>query len=143
MTEEQYITLIIASIGGDTEDGLLAANLPSFWALHADLASDAARLAAVKVDAIQLLLGQTWRKVSFKALDGASVQLSDMFDHLIALLDLAQAAAGVTGAGASGAAAIGQLTTVAPIGADSARGVNPNARQYKGDPLRRRGDNRP
>ena len=142
MTEAEYIALAIASIGGDTEDGLLATNLPIFWDLHAS-SSDTVRGVEIKIDGIRLLLGQTWRKVSFKALDGASVQLSDMFEHLVKLLALYQDELALAATGASGAAAIGQLTTVAPIGADSARGVNPNARQYKGDPLRRRGDNRP
>ena len=142
MTEAEYIALAIASIGGDTEDGLLAANLPTFWALHAS-STDAARGVEITIDGIRLLLGQAWRKVSFKALDGASVQLSDMFDHLVKLLELYQDELTNAQQGASGAAAIGQLTTVAPIGADSARGTNPNARSYRGDPLRRRGDNRP
>lgn len=143
MTEEQYISLIIASIGGDTEDGLLATNLPLLWDVHPSAPSDGARAALVKIDAIDLLLGQAWRKVSFKALDGASVNLSDMFDHLATLRSLFVAQASDVQGGAAGAAAIGQLTTTAPIAADSARGTNPNARQYKGDPLRRRGDNRP
>lgn len=137
MTEEEYITLIITSIGGDTEDGLLATNLPLFWATHADLATDAARAAAVKVDAIELLLGNTWRKVSFKALDGASVNLSDMFDHLVKLLDLAQAAVGIS-SGAAGGVAVGTLTKTAPIMPDRAGQPDPNARRYRGDPLRRR-----
>lgn len=142
MTEAEYIALAIASIGGDTEDGLLAANLPIFWDLHTS-SSDAVRGVEITIDGIRMLLGQAWRKVSFKALDGASVQLSDMFDHLVTLLGLYQAELTNAQQGASGSVALGQLTTVAPIGADSARGANPNARQYKGDPLRRRGDNRP
>lgn len=142
MTEAEYIALAIASIGGDTEDGLLATHMPTFWALHASSA-DSARGIEIKIDGVRFLLGQTWRKVSFKALDGASVQLSDMFEHLLQLLTLFQAELSQAQSGAVGAAAIGQLTTTAPIGADTPRGASPNARAYKGDPLRRRGDNRP
>lgn len=142
MTEEQYIALVIASIGGDTEDLLLATNLPLFWAMHTT-SSDARRAVEIKIDGIRMLLGQTWRNVSFKALDGASVNLSDMFDHLVALLELAQTELAQTQNGLDGSAAIGQLTTVAPIMPDSARGINPNSRSVRGDPLRRRGDNRP
>lgn len=142
MTEEAYILLIIASIGGDTEDGLLATNLPIFWSLHS-ASGDALRAVETRIDGVRLLLGQTWRKVSFKALDGASVNLSDMFDHLVKLLALYQDELAQLQSGASGSAAIGQLTTVAPIMPDSAGGLNGNARQYRGDPLRRRGDNRP
>jgi hypothetical protein len=142
MTEAEYIALAIASIGGDTEDGLLATNMPIFWSLHAT-SSDAARGIEIKIDGVRFLLGQTWRKVSFKALDGASVNLSDMFDHLLKLLALFQAELAQAQSGADGTAAIGQLTTTAPVMPDSPRGVNPNARSYRGDPLRRRGDNRP
>lgn len=143
MTEAEYIALIIASIGGDTLDGLLATNLPLYWAARASSASDAARAALVKIDGIDLLLGQTWRKVTFKALDGASVNLSDMFDHLLRLRSLAVEQAAGGGEMAAGAVAIGNLVATAPIMPDTPRGVDPNARSYRGDPLRRRGDNRP
>lgn len=143
LSEQDYIDLVITEIGGDTEDGLLATQLPIYWELHADLASDAARMAAIKIDGLTLLLGQTWRKVSFKALDGASVQLSDMFDHLSALLDLARTAAGQLSSGAGGGVAIGTLTKTAPLMPDTPRGLDPNGRQYRGDPLRRPGDGRP
>jgi hypothetical protein len=143
MTEAEYIALIITSIGGDTLDGLLATNLPLYWAAHASAASDVVRAALVKIDAIDLLLGQTWRKVTFKALDGASVNLSDMFDRLLKLRALAATQAAGGGEIAAGAVAIGDIATTAPIMPDTPRGANPNARSYRGDPLRRRGDNRP
>lgn len=142
MTEEQYIQLIIASIGGDTTDGLLAANLPSYWALHST-SGDARRLVETKIDGIRMLLGQAWRKVSFKALDGASVSLSDMFDHLTTLLSLAQDELAQAQGGMDGAASIGDIAATAPIGPDTPCGPNPNARQYRGDALRSHGDNRP
>lgn len=139
MTEEEYIQLIITEIGGDTADGLLAANLPTYWAAHADLASDAARKAASKVDAIRLLLGQSWRKVSFKALNGASVSLSDMFEHLLKLLEIAQEEQALVAASSTGAGvAVGVLTKTAPIMPDTPRGLDPSARRYRGDPLRKR-----
>jgi hypothetical protein len=142
MTEAEYIALAIASIGGDTEDGLLATNLPIFWSLHAS-SSDTLRAVEIKIDGIRMLLGQTWRKVSFKALDGASVSLSDMFDHLVKLLALYQDELTLAQMGASGSVAIGELTTQAPIGRDTPRGIDPNSRSVRGDPLRRRGDYRP
>ncbi len=139
MTEQEYIQLIITEIGGDTAESLLATNLPTYWAAHADLPSDAAKKAATKVDAIQLLIGQAWRKVSFKALDGASVNLSDMFEHLQRLLELAQQEQALVAAGAAGAGvSVGTLTKTAPIMPDTPRGLDANARRYRGDPLRRR-----
>lgn len=140
MTEQEWIDLVIASIGGDTSDDLLAAWLPIYWDAHSGAPSDAARAALVKVDGINLLLGSAWRKVDFKALDGSSVNLSDMFDHLTKLLDISTAqAAALVGAGTSatgGAIALGSLTTTAPI--MPARGqLDPNHRRYRGDPLER------
>lgn len=141
MTEQEWIELIIAQIGGDTSDQLLATWLPVYWDVRAGAPSDAARAALVKVDGINLLLGNAWRSVDFKALDGATVNLSDMFDHLTQLLDIAKAdAAALIGAGSSatgGAVAIGSLTTTAPIMPDRSDGRDPNARRYRGDPLRR------
>lgn len=140
MTEEEWISLVIAQLGGDTADTLLATWLPVYWDAHSGAPSDAARAAMVKVDGINLLLGNAWRGVDFKALDGSSVSLSDMFEHLTELLGIAQAqAAAAIGGGTSatgGAVAIGSLTTTAPIMADTG-GIDPNARRYRGDPLRR------
>lgn len=138
MNQEAYIALIITEIGGDTVDALLATNLPTYWAAHADLTSDAAKKAAVKVDAIRLLIGQSWKKVSFKALDGASVNLSDMFEHLLKLLELAQQELAQSTAGGVGAgAAIGTLTKTAPVMGSPRCGPDPNDRALRGDPLRR------
>jgi hypothetical protein len=136
MTEDEYIALIITEIGGDTSDGLLAANLPTYWALHASVADLTLRALLTKIDGIRLLLGQTWRQVNFKALDGATVNLSDMFEHLTKLLELAegQAAAATS---AAGGIAIGALTTTAPIMRDRSSQPNPNSRRIRGDPLRR------
>lgn len=142
MTPEEWIDLIIAQLGGDTSDMLLATWLPVYWDARTGAPSDAARAAMVKIDGINLLLGNAWRNVDFKALDGSSVNLSDMFEHLTKLLDLAKAeAAALVGAesGTGGAVAIGSLTTTAPIMPDRAGGLDGNARRYRGDPLRRGG----
>src|SRR5262245_55663587 len=115
MTEQDYIDLIITTIGGDTTDGLLAATLPTYWALHSAVADDAARALLVQRDTIMLLLGQSWRTVSFKALDGASVDASDIFDHLLELLKITQAAIDAGAADLSAAGAVGQLVHTAPV----------------------------
>lgn len=138
MTEQEYIQLIITSIGGDTTSDLLATNLPIYWDLHAATSDDGVRAILVKVDGIRLLLGQNWKYVSFKALDGASVSASDIFDHLLKLLSLAQDELAQAQSVLSGGGALGQLTTTAPINPTCIGQPDPNDRMYRGDPLRRR-----
>lgn len=138
LTEEQYIALIIAGIGGDTDDSVLATNLPLFWQARDSIDDLNARALLVKLDAIDLLLGQTWRKVSFKALDGASVNLSDMFKHLLDLRDAVQAAADRGDTLASVGGAVGELTTQAPVAPPFVGWPDANDRAYRGDPYRSR-----
>jgi hypothetical protein len=137
MTKAEWIALIITEIGGDTSTNLLATNLPTYWDLHTSAADDAARALLTKMDGLRLLLGQTWRQVTFRALDGVSVNLSDMFDHLKELLSLAEAQAGAASGAGGGGIAVGSLTTTAPIMSDHSGGIDPNDRRYRGDPLRR------
>lgn len=136
MTEQDWIDLIIVEIGGDTADTLLAINLPIYWAIHSNVASDAARALLVKMDGLRLLLGQAARQVDFRTSSGSSVKLSDLFEHFRLLLDMAQSQAAAL-SGAAGGVAVGQLTTTAPIMPDQPRSLDPNARRYRGDPLRR------
>lgn len=136
MTEEEYIALIIVEIGGDTTDALLATNLPTYWDLHSDAPSDAARFLLVKMDGLRLLLGQAARQVDFRTSSGSSVKLSDLFEHFRLLLDMAQTQAGLA-SGAAGGVALGALTTTAPIMRDRPGQPNPNSRRIRGDPLRR------
>ncbi len=138
LTEEQYIALIIAAIGGDTEGGLLAAQLPTYWEeIRSNIDDLNARALFVKMDAIDLLLGQVARSVTFRTSSGSSVNLSDLFDHFRQLRAdlLTQITSALPGAGG----AVGELTTTAPIMRDNAGQPDPNARVYRGDPLRRRG----
>lgn len=143
MTEQAYIDLIITSIGGDTTGGLLATNLPIFWGLHVSTSDDSVRAIQVKIDAIRLLLGQNWKYVSFKALDGAVVSASDLFAHLKDLLDITLAELDRAQSVLSGGGALGQLTTTAPISPTCVGQPDPNDRMYRGDPLRRRLRGRP
>lgn len=138
LTEEQYIQLIITSIGGDTTGGLLAANLPIYWSARDGVDDLNARALLVKIDGIDLLLGQNWKYVSFKALDGASVTASDIFDHLLKLRQLAQDQAdrGDDIAGAGGA--VGDLLITAPISPPCGYPFDANDRAYRGDAYRSR-----
>lgn len=140
LTEEQYIQLIITSIGGDTTTNLLATTLPTLWAAHESVEDLNARALLIKVDAIELLLGQNWKYVSFKALNGASVSASDIFDHLLKLRQIAieQAERGADLSSVGGA--VGQLEATAPIDPPLGLGSYPDAndRAYRGDPYRSR-----
>lgn len=134
MTEEEYIAQIITSIGGDTTDGMLATNLPIYWAARDSVADLNARALLVKRDGIDLLLGNTWRKVDFKALDGASVSLSDMFDHLLKLRSVVQDQIDRLADQAAAGGAVGELLTTAPIGPPTVFGPDANSGAYRGSP---------
>lgn len=141
-TEAEYKQLIILQVGDDAA-GTLASNIDLLWSSHSDVANSALVALLTKRDAIDVMLAKVRTNVSFKALNGASVSASDMFDHLFQMRELVDAQIAQAQSGQDGAIAIGDLVQTAPIMPDSARGANPNARQYRGDPLRRRGDNRP
>lgn len=139
LTEQQYKDLIIAQIG-DTASGVLADNIDLLWTKYDTIADLDLRSLYVQLDAIDLVIPYARSQVSFRALDGASVNLSDMMGHLLTMRDLVvakltQAVGSTYGAGGT----IGELTTKAPIEADRARSVDPNDRIYRGDPLRWRG----
>jgi hypothetical protein len=142
LTEAELKSLIVLQVGDDAA-GTLAASIDLLWSSHADTSAIGLVALLTKRDAIDVMLAKVRNQVSFKALNGASVSASDMFDHLWKMRELIDAQIEAAQSGADGAFAIGELITVAPLGADSARGANPNARQYRGDPLRRRGDGRP
>lgn len=135
MTEAEWIALIIAALGGDTEGGLLAAELPAYWeTVRADIADLNVRALFVKIDAIDLLLGQAARQVTFRTSSGSSVNLSDLFDHFLRLRGFfsAQLAAAAPGGGV----AIGTLTKTAPLMPPTSGEPDPNAQRYRGDTRR-------
>lgn len=134
LSSDEYIALIIAQLGGDTTDELLATNLPSYWELRASYADLDTRALAVKIDAIDLLLGASWRKVSFKALNGASVDLSDMFDNLTRLRDLYVGQ--LASSGPDAGVAVGTIEKTAPLMPPSGGEIDPNAQRYRGDTRR-------
>jgi NADH pyrophosphatase NudC (nudix superfamily) len=138
LTEEQYIQLIITSIGGDTTSAVLATNLPIFWSARDGVEDLNARALLVKIDGIDLLLGQNWKYVSFKALDGASVSASDIFDHLLKLRQLAQEQADRGADIANAGGAIGELLTTAPISPPCGYPFDANDGAYRGDAYRSR-----
>lgn len=133
LSEAEYKTLIAAGLL-DTADGTLAAQLDTLWEQYDTIASLELRYRNARLAAIDLLLGLAAQQVSFRALDGASVNLSDAFDHLLKLRELATA--DLAAAGGGGGIALGQLTQTAPVTV-AARSLDPNDRRYRGDALRR------
>jgi hypothetical protein len=137
LSEAQYKAKIILEVG-DNEAGLLAANIDLMWAAHDDQADSAVRFLYAKRDAIDVMLANTWKRVSYKALDGASVDLNKLFEHLHAMRNDVEAAIAaareLTSAASNGAGAIGQLTKTTPITPDAGQ-LDPSDRRYRGDPL--------
>jgi hypothetical protein len=134
LTPEQWQALIVTELGSLQ---LVATNIATYWALAADAASDGERYLLAKRASLDLILGQAANQVSFRALDGASVNLSDRFEHLVQLRALVQAAIDAGVSVAQGGGALGEMTTTAPIMAPhGARDAN--AQAYRGSPYDRR-----
>ena len=138
LNQGNYTTLIILSVG-DNAAGTLAANIDLLWAAHEDVTDLALRALFVKLDAIDLMLGDVRRQVDTSGLDGASVKLDQLSKHLLDMRTQTELAIGQAMAGAGGGIAVGALTRSAPIMRDSASQPDPNSRIYRGDPLKRRG----
>lgn len=135
-TEQQYRDLILDELG-DTTSGALAANIDLLWERFDSVVDLDLHYLYAKRAAIDLLLGQVRAQVDFKTSSGSSVDLDQLFQHLLALresleLELVASSAGGVGAGA----AIGELTATAPIMPASGQ-RDPNRRSLRGDPLKR------
>ncbi len=132
LTASEYQELLVDEFASDT----ITANIARYWAVSAQ-DTDALTYLKTRVYILDLLLTGAAGKVSFKALDGASVSMSDYFDHLRALRETA---AGELAAASSGSvdAAIGTIEKTAPIERPNALWPDANDRRYRGDSYRRR-----
>ena len=139
LTPEQWQALVVAELGGLQ---IVQTNIATYWTLASTASSDATRYLLTKRAALDLVLGQAASQVSFKALDGAQVLLSDLFDHWLALRGLVQTEIDLANTLAQGGGNVGELTTTAPIMAPPGR-FDANAPAYRGSPYdrtwRRRG----
>lgn len=135
LTEQQQKDLIVLRVGDDTA-GTLVSNIDLLWSARDTIADPAARALQVTIDAIDLLLGQVRKQVTFRGPDGSGVSLSDLFDHLTAMR--AQYVTLLASAAPDGGVSIGTLTQTSPILRDRAGQPDPNSRRLRGDPLRRR-----
>jgi hypothetical protein len=134
LTPEQWQALIVTELGSLQ---LVATNIATYWELATDAASDGERYLLAKRAALDLVLGQAANQVSFRALDGSSVNLSDRFDHLVQLRALVQGVIDAGAGAAQGGGALGEMTTTAPIIAP-AGSLDANAQVYRGSPYNRR-----
>jgi hypothetical protein len=114
LTEDEWKQLVILQCG-DTETGILASTIDLLWLKNADRADLYTRFLYTKRDALDVLMATVRMKVDFKALDGASVSLSDLMDHLQQMRDDVEGLIDDEQAGILNAPAIGDITTTAPI----------------------------
>jgi hypothetical protein len=130
-TAAEYQQFLIEEFQNDT----VTANIARYWALSAG-ATDALTYLRTRLYILDLALTGAVGKVSFKALDGSSVEQSDYFDHLLELRKLA-AAELQAAAGDVGGVAVGTLLKTAPIEPPCGFQPDANDRAFRGDPYRR------
>ncbi len=131
LSAAQYQQLIVTEVGDDAA-GSVAANVALLWAKHDDQASDYVRYLYAKRDAVQLLMGRVRQMVTFKALDGANVNASDMMVNLQTMLEAVRAEIDEQARLLNGAGALDTLTTTAPIGPPAVGRPDANDPQYRG-----------
>jgi hypothetical protein len=126
MTPEAYQALLVEEFANAT----ITANISRYWALSA-AASDRLTFLQARIYILDLALTGAIGKVSFKALDGASVQLSDYFDHLLAIRNLAKDELVAAMSGDS-TVAVGLIQKTAPIMSPNGIGPDGNDSAYRG-----------
>lgn len=125
---------------GDNEAGLLAANVDLLWTLAASASSEALRFLQTKLGLIDVMLGSIREQVDIKG-NGAELDLSDKFDHLLKMRKAVEGDIGIaTGQFAQGSAAplAGSLTTTAPRSPCLPGQRDGNNPEYRGDLYRAR-----
>lgn len=132
MTAEEYQQALV----NEFQNATVTANIATYWSISA-LSSDALTYLKTRLHILDLALIGAVGKVDFKALDGASVALSDYFDHLLELRKLAAEALDSALADAGGVA-VGTIAKTAPIERPCIAGPDANDRMYRGDTYRRR-----
>ncbi len=113
LTDAQYKSLAVLQVG-DSADGVLATNSDLLWDKNDDRADSYTRFLYTKRDAIDTIMASVRGKVSFKALDGASVNVSDLMKNLQQMRDDVECLIDEQ-AVIMNAPQIGDLTTTAPI----------------------------
>jgi hypothetical protein len=135
LDQAEYSQLILLDVG-DTSTRAIESAMLLLWKKHDDIADLDLRALFVKRDAIGIALADVRKQVTVRGLDGASVDLNKLFEHLQQMRTNVEAQIASAGAAASGGVEIGTLTTTAPL-MPSGRELDANERRYRGDPLRR------
>lgn len=133
MTAEEYQQLLI----DEFQNATVTANMSRYWAFAAG-ATDAMTYLRTRLYIFDLALTGAVGKVSFKALDGSSVEQSDYFDHLLRLRELA-AAELQAAANDAGGIGVSTILKTAPIEPPCGFQPDANDRAFRGDPYRRTG----
>lgn len=136
LSEQEYQDLIVAEVGDDAS-GVLALNVPLYWARRDGITDLEARFLSVKRDAILLMLGRVRARVNVQGL-GFSRSDDQLTTHLQDMLATVDAAIALGGSVANAGGATGELTTTAPIVPPDGSFVDANDRAYRGDAYRRR-----
>lgn len=131
LTEAQYKALIPVEVGDDAA-GSVASNIDTLWTKNDDQPDLFTRYLTTKRDAIGLLMGRVRQMVSFHALSGASVNLSDLMKNLETMLAAVNDQI-VLQAEQLRSAALAPLTTTTPT-TPPAGWPDANDPQYKGSP---------
>jgi|GEM_PF-3584673 hypothetical protein len=86
LTEAEYVQIIIAEVGDDTQANL-AAMVPLYWRRRDGVTDLETRALYVKRDAIVLLLGKVRAHIDLTGTGGASIKQDQLTTHLQALFD--------------------------------------------------------
>lgn len=132
LTAAEYQDLIVAELGGDAT---VSAQIGTLWSETDDAATLREHYLRAKIKAIRLLMGSARLQVTFRALNGASVNLSDLFKNLREMLEDAEAELRADTA-AQGGYESGEITKAAPVEQPDDSPVDANDRAYRGDPYR-------
>ena len=131
LSEQQEQDLIILEVGDD-QAGTLATAVPLYWERYAGLATPA-RALAVKLAAIDAMLGRVRGQVKIVGVGGASVDAHQLFTHLQDMRALVQAQIDAASSASAAGGAVGDLTTTSPI-APPTGAPDASSRAYRGDP---------
>lgn len=135
LTAVQYKALIITQVG-DTEGGLLAAQMDTLWDLYDVLPVGLVRFYTVKREAISTLMGAyRTAAVDYAIQSDLAEKLNQIMTNLGIMLAETEAALAEARSGRLRGRAphVGQLTTTAPI-ASPAGAPDANASRYRGNP---------
>lgn len=130
LTAAQYRALIVAQFG---DDPAVAESVDLLWAKNDDQANVALQYLYTRRDVIDLLLTRARSQVDFRALNGASVSLSQLTENLQRLRQTVEDEIAGEIAEAGGYQS-GEIATQAPVAPPYPWMSDANAPRYRGSP---------